>query len=188
MNPRILQILIAILALGILGFGAYQTFRVLYKPAPAPKTISLNDYLTTANTSVSLTLKGPVTAPEKHVEQTFTITNSQRSITIYKAYSESPAFTETYENNQTAYEDFMRALQNAGFTGGATSTSKTTEVGDCPSGTRAVYELRVESANVFRTWSSSCDHGTFTGSSGSIRTLFQNQIPIATKLPADLRL
>lgn len=189
MNPRFLQILIAILALGILGFGGYQTLKTLYKPAAPVKTITLNDYLTKDDVQVRLTIIGPVTAPEKHVEQTFTVSSSSRDLSVAKAYNTTPAYTNTYDNNQAAFNDFMKALQTAGFTAGAATTSKTTEVGNCPVGTRAVYELISGGTNVFRTWSSSCGSGTFQGSASAIKNLFQVQFPdFNRQLTPDLRL
>lgn len=188
MNQRFLQLLIAILALGILGYGGYQTFKILVKPAPKPKTITLVDYLTKPGTQVRLTLIGPVTAPEKHVEQTYTISSTSRDLSITKGYNTAPEATSSYNNNQAAFEDVMRALQNAGFTAGAGTASTTTEVGSCPTGTRAVYELISSGQDVFRTWSSTCGNGTFQGTPSTVRQLFQVQYPDLNKLPATLRL
>jgi hypothetical protein len=182
-------VLIAILGLGILGVGGYQALHIVMRnspAAPAIKQTSLVDYIDNPNVSVRLTIKGPVVATEKHIEQTFTISSSTREIDAAKGYASTPDYTQSYSNNQSAFADFMHALQDAGFTKTAKSTVST-DVGNCPSGTRYIYELIDSGKNALQSWSSSCGDGTFDGDANSIRALFQAQTPDYNKLPSELR-
>ena len=201
MNPVGLKILIGLLAVAILGFGGYQTYQILARPNPKntpakPVVINLNDYVANSSTTVRLTIIGPVTAPESHVEQTFSITAATRDLWVYKAYGTDPVFSYQYKNNQAAFQDFLIALENAGFTKTITPSPSVTPAGStspedgvCPTGKRMVYEVQVDGNSLIRTWSSSCGNtpGNFGGQSSAIISLFQKQIPELTKLPGDLR-
>lgn len=198
MNPTGLKILIGLLAVAILGFGGYQTYQILAKPKTntptKPAQITLNDYLDNSSTTVKLSIIGPVTAPETHVEQTFSITSNTRDLWVYKAYGTDPVFSYQYKNNLAAFQDFLVALQNAGFTKLATPSPTVTpaggtspEDGACPTGKRMVYELQADGKSILRSWSSTCGTGTFGGQSAAVISLFQKQIPELSKLSGDLR-
>jgi hypothetical protein len=202
MNPLGLKILIGLLAIAILGFGGYQTYKILAKPttpktATKPVQVNLTDYLANSSTTVKLSVIGPVTAPETHVEQTFSITSNTRDLWVYKAYGTDPVFSYQYRNNQAAFQDFLVALQNAGFTKISTSPTPSSnaagltspEDGVCPTGKRMVYEVQVDGKSLMRSWSSSCSAtpGNFGGQSAAILSLFQKQIPELSKLPGELR-
>lgn len=190
MNPRVLQILIVILGVGILGFGGYQAYKIAVKPAIAPKPttkpLTLSDYAGSQTAKVRFSIIGPVTAPEKHTEQVFTISQSSRQLEIFKNYSNNADYSQTYNNNAAAFADFMRALQNNGYIK-STKSSVNSEVGACPTGTRYTYELIDDGSTVIRTWFSSCGIGTFDGNAGTVQTLFLNQIPDYYKIPSNLR-
>lgn len=192
MNPRVLQILIVLLAVGILGFGAYESFRLLYKPRTAPtkpKPVNLQDYASDSDTTLKFTLKGPIVAQEKHLEQTITVTPTGRQITTYRGYDGTNVVDDrTYPNDQTAFSEFATALQKSGFTAGSDKTAGATDdTGACPTGHRADYDVAAGSASIMHTWSSTCGDGIFTGQPTTIQLLFQDQIPDFNQLPSTLR-
>jgi hypothetical protein len=179
MTSRIIAVVIVLLAIGLIGYGVYAAFKTIYKPAPAPKTISLLDYLGQANTEVKLTIEGPITANENHNSQAMAVTTSSRAIDMFRGYTDTPIISQNFPNNQTAFEDFVRALQNAGFTRTSpNANASSTELGLCPQGQRYVYQLFSGSTQVLRAWSTSCnDRTTFQGNTNTIINLFEAQIP-----------
>lgn len=146
---------------------------------PAPSQISLTDY-TTDGSTVQLTIEGPVNADELHRSSSISVSRDGRAVEFDKTYGDIPITSANYVNNQDAFDDFMAALQNAGFTKQAKgSKTQQDDTGQCPLGQRYTYELITNDTVVLQTWSSSClsKAQTFGGNAQLVRTLFQAQIP-----------
>jgi hypothetical protein len=135
---------------------------------------------------VTLSVIGPVTAKEHHLVQTMSVSLAHRELDVSRGYTGSAEQSSPFDNNQPAFEDFITALSNAGFTrtikprGGTAATSET---GLCPNGTRYVYELTVNGQSLSHNYATSCNNPTtFGGQVSVISNLFQSQIPGYGKL------
>lgn len=200
MDRRIIPALIVLLVVAVVGVGVYQAFKSArpatptVAPSPTPKPVSLLDHVGDSDASVRLTTLGPIVAKEHHLEQTLTISLAHRSVDIARGYSGTAELSTGFDNNQPAFEDFLRALDAAGFTATLTPNAKSklkiadTETGLCPNGRRLIYELVLSGQSVYRAWSTSCnDPTTFGGNSNMIQDLFTNQIPDYTKVVSAVR-
>lgn len=136
---------------------------------------------------VSHTTVGPLVGEDEHREIRITVSRSERRLEIISGYSNSVISTQTFANTSDAYENFLSALGGQGFL-----TQKDSDVEDqrsvCPSGRRYIYELREGNDSVSSLWSVSCNKsGTFNGRSGSVRELFQRQIPDYSRLVSGVK-
>jgi len=140
------------------------------------------------NSSVSLTNSGSVVGENEYRSLRITVSRSDRTIEILNGYEYAPSQVSTYSNTPEAYNVFLLALNNAGFTKSKSSNIKD-ERGLCPLGRTYVYNLKENSNNVIRTWSNTCANSvTFTGNGSVVRTLFQKQIPEYGKFSAKLNI
>ena len=151
--------------------------------------ITLADYAST-NTVMQLTIDGPLTADELHQGLRITIGQTQNVIQTYQGYQNNVTLTKSYASNQTAYDQFLRALQLYGFTKGNKDPNKADERGYCPNGDRYIYEILSDSnSNLQRWWSTSCGgQGNFAGTPNQVRQLFIKQIPDYNKIVSKVRL
>jgi hypothetical protein len=178
-----------ILILGLLLFGVYRAIRPLLggsntkKPTPQ---VNLLDYVD-RDTQVRFSIEGPVTANEAHNTVRIAVTRDNRILEGLNTYDAAAALSQTFPNNAGAFEDFMYALDNAGFVKSDPKATTADERGVCPSGQRYIYELIEGGQTVSRLWSSTCGGGNLAGQSEAIRTLFQNQIPQYNKLTAGIK-
>lgn len=143
---------------------------------------ALVDYATT-NTTMQLTMDGPITADQKHQGIRISVGRSESKIELYQGYQNDVTLTKTYANNQDGYAQFLRALDLAGYTKKNTDASRRDERGVCATGKRYIYEI-MGSGDTQRTWSSSCSNGqgSFIGNGPQVRTLFEQQIPEYSQL------
>lgn len=151
--------------------------------APTANTIpakSLPEYAGT-DAEVRVTVDGPIVGEETHRAIRITISRDERTLDILQGYQGLVIKTQDYDNDQAAFDVFLRAIDGLGFT-----SSKKAKVEDefaaCPMGTRYTYELiNTDSPETdVRLWSVSCgfELGNFAGGPGpTIRSLFEKQIP-----------
>ena len=149
--------------------------------------ITLSDYANT-DTVMQLTIDGPLVADAQHVGVRMTIGQTQNTIQTYQGYQNTITSTKTYPNNESAYSDFLHALQLYGFTKGSTDPNKADERGYCPSGSRYIYEILTDTgSDIERFWSTSCGgQGNFGGNPVAVRQLFIKQIPDYDKITGKL--
>lgn len=138
------------------------------------------------DTTVSMTVDGPVNADQIHQSFVITVGQNQATITIYTGYQGDIVTTKSYQNNETAFANFLRAIDLQGFTKGDTVGSKDYR-GFCPLGERFVLAADNEGTNLQKFWSTSCGQGTFKGNFSTIRFLFNVQIPDFNKLTNNLQ-
>jgi hypothetical protein len=183
MNRR--QYILAGVAVVVIIIGIIAAFSAGKKGSTTttPTQQSLTDH-TTDGSEVRLTIEGPVNADELHRSTTISVSRDGRAIEADKTYNDVPAASATYQNNQDAFDDFMQALQNAGFTRQASGSTTQSEVGQCPLGQRYIYELVTNDAIALRSWSSTCQlrGEPFAGNAGLVAELFQAQIPDYNKV------
>ncbi len=153
------------------------------------KKVTLSDYAKKGG-EARFTTDGPINAKEKHRMIQITVTRSERKIDIFKGYNFEIERSQRFDNDESAYNDFIHALQNAGYANENTKAARKDETGVCPLGNRYTYELLDNNEEVLKLWSSSCfaREGTFAGNAGLVRTLFQAQIPDYTKLTQGVQL
>ena len=139
--------------------------------------INLDDYIK-SDTLFSLDLQGPIVANEQYVSATIEVTQDYRQITVYKGYEKTVVSQKRYQNNNAAYEAFVKALKKFNYSGKVTGVD-IDEVGNCATGQRFVYTLSNVDENVIHTWSTSCSTkaGNFAGAATSVRSLYKAQIP-----------
>lgn len=180
-----------LLVIGILFVLSFVTSRTDSEPTPevtTPQT-KLTDYKS-RNALLRLTISGKITADEDHRSIRITVTPSSRTVEILQGYQNVAVSSQTFGNNQAAYEAFIEALDPAGFVKERTTEGSHSEKSVCPLGRRYVYELIDQSQNVVRTWSTSCDSSaaTFAGNASTVRKLFQLQIPDYSKITRGTRI
>jgi hypothetical protein len=186
---NLLIFLVICFVLFLFIFGLSKLFGGKPKPAPsptppAPVVKSLPEYSDTY-AEVSFTTDGHINGDDKHRAIKITVDKFQRKVDILGGYDYNVIEEHTQPNTETAYNVFLTALNNEGFTlKRAKSKSPASEKGQCPLGTRKIYELNDSGDSLSRLWSSSCGLtvGTFGGSSGAVQTLFQDQITDYNKI------
>lgn len=154
---------------------------------PAPLQKPLVDYAVT-DTTVQVTDDYPVNLDQLHDQVVTVVGKDQVSLTVYQGYQGTVLRSKDYANNPTAYANFLRALQLAGFDSGKTDPKLQDERGYCPLGHRYIFEIKNGNSTVQRLWSTSCGNiGTFQGKTSTVRQLFQQQTPDYGSLTAGLK-
>jgi hypothetical protein len=151
---------------------------------PAPVVKSLPEYSDTY-AEVSFMTDGHINGDDTHRAIKITVDKFQRKVDILSSYDYNIIEEHTQPNTQTAYDVFLTALKNEGFTlKRAKSNLPQSEKGQCPLGIRRIYELNDSGDSLVRLWSSSCGTsvGTFGGSSIGVQQLFQGQITDYNKI------
>jgi len=142
---------------------------------------------TSAGRSVQMTVRGPIVADEDFTSYRIAVSNSERSMNVYKGYVEEQTNGKSLENNTQAYEEFVYALDKANMMKGNSSAddeSKQDIRGICARG--YVYEFAVLSGGneVKKLWTSTCggSKGTLDASKDQLSQLFLAQIPGSNEL------
>lgn len=167
----------AIVAIALLLRSPSPSSQNGQKPGGKP-AVKLTEFATDTGSSVIWVQQGPVEGQDQRRSVRITISPSERRFEILSGYEESVERTQTFSNNNQAYEAFIQALNNAGFARERDVPLKD-ERGVCPLGNRFIYELKDDGDRKLRTWSASCNNaaGPFAGNSLLTRQLFQRQIP-----------
>jgi hypothetical protein len=142
---------------------------------------------TSTGHSVQMTVRGPIVAEENFTSYRVSVSNSERSMNVYKGYVEEQTNGKTLDNNTQAYEQLVYALDKANMMKGNTSAddeSKQDLRGICARG--YVYEFAVLSGGneVKKLWTSTCggSKGTLDASKDQLSQLFLAQIPGSSEL------
>lgn len=138
--------------------------------------LRLMDYADKSGSSVQLNMEGPINAAENHRTVRVTVTPLTRTIDIIAGYEGQVIDTKTYDNNQDAYQEFLAALQRAGYTRERQIASNNSQ-SVCPTGSRTHFRITDGPETPMNTWNASCTQGTFGGDVSLTNRLFQAQIP-----------
>lgn len=138
-------------------------------------------------TTVSLEVDGPITADEIHNAYRITVGRDETLIETFKGYEEEVIESQTFENNEASYANFLRALDIAGFSKGNSEASKDPR-GQCATKNRFIMKIQNGSSDMQNYWTTSCDGGTFKGDMAQVRQLFVRQVPEASKFTRKLNL
>jgi hypothetical protein len=137
----------------------------------------LSEYANT-DALVRLTVDGRIVSEQEHRAYQITVGRSEVRVETLKGYEYETLETRTYENNQESFNNFLRALDLAGYTRGIEDGDNRDERGVCAEGYRYVYEILSGTSEVQRFWATSCKgFGTFKGSAPAVKLLFDKQVP-----------
>lgn len=172
--------------LGLLGIGVVLIIVIvlLVTRDPSPDSqqtgeqqLNLVEYSFTP-ASVTYTIDGEINAEEEHRAIRITVNRNQRTAEALSGYNQTVIKSETFSNTQAAYNEFLHALKNAGFSR-SKEAQYPSEKGVCPLGIRYIYEFEHEGEELLRLWSTSCgrNDGSFAGNPNLVKRLFENQIP-----------
>lgn len=156
---------------------------LIFSPEPettqqaGPAQTSLTDYVDTAARTV-YEVEGELNAEEDRRTIRISVDRSLRRIEVLNGYNQTVSKSQEFPNTQSAYDEFLHGLQNAGFDR-EKETEVTDEKGVCPLGKRYIYQVQEFGDNLIRLWSTSCNKtdGTFAGNANLVRRLFEKQIP-----------
>ena len=176
----IVVVIIALIA-GMITVGKYL-FTDKQEPVDEA-TVTAQDELLTLNVSrsVQMTIRGPIVADEEFKTERIVVSPVSREYKTYSGYLDSVQNSKSYDNNNSAYEEFVYALDKADFTRSDKKSSDEPEDirGICATG--KIYEFEILNANepVKRYWTSTCkgSSGTFRASVEQVTNLFAGQIP-----------
>lgn len=160
-------------------FGGHKS-----KPAPSPSVPVVKPLPEYSDTTaeVSFTTEGRINGDDQHRAIKITVDQYSRKIDIIGGYNGNILEEHIQKNNQQAYDIFLRALRNSGFTVKKTKHAVNDERGQCPLGQRFIFELNDSGDVLSHLWSSTCGIGNFGGQPGTVEDLFQLQITDYSKI------
>jgi hypothetical protein len=157
-------------------------------PKKPPQTTSQLAEYATSGSETRLVISGPIKADAKHEAVRITVNANDVVYEQIQGYEGKVLNQQTYANNQDAYRNFLYALGRSGFTrGDATNKALASEKGQCPLGSRYVFELLEGDGPALRWWATSCgDPTTYKGNVETTLDLFRAQVPDYDTLTRDL--
>lgn len=192
--PIILVIIIVIVAVAAL----VSVGRMLFSgdngtPAPIVEANNGKDALTktTADRSVRMVVRGPITANETFRSHTITISPNKRVMTTYKGYVGEQIENQELDNNVQAYKEFVSALSRANLMEGKPLSGEENDTsGICASGTLYEFEVRQNDKPVQKLWTTSCkgSQGSLKANLSQVSRLFRVQIPEYSKILSNARI
>lgn len=155
----------------------------------APRSFDLKKAVEDGET-LRYTTHGAIVGREEHRKIRITVTPDRRVVEVIQGYQGDILKSQQFANTREAYEAFAEALIGAGFTRVVNGTVALEEEKTCPLGRKYNYEVAPGSNDSFYSWANSCRgaQGTFRGEDGTIRILFQEQIPDYRRYVSDVRL
>lgn len=165
-------------------------FRGGEKPPTGPTVLPLNEYAFDNTSAVTYTQRGRINGDDVHRNIVITVTSDERKINIIQGYQGNVINTQTYSNNQDAYEQFLYALKQAGFLTKKKEIKVDDPNGRCSTGILYYYTLSQDFNDLSSLWSGNCSKeiGTFGGNNTLIKTLFQAQITDYSKITSGVSL
>lgn len=135
--------------------------------------------------SVRLTVRGPIVADEKFRSYQITISPSSRIMTTYEGYLSNALESKKFDNNFTAYEELIYALDKRKMMDGRALTEEQNDLrGVCASGRVYEFETLVNGETLKKLWTSDCDgsKGSALANVSEILDMFLQQIPDGNKM------
>lgn len=184
---RILPIALTLIIAAVTIAALVSLVRFIFFPDISTKTTKPDNEIsreallnTSADRAVSLTTRGPIVADESFKSYTFKITPANRSLTLYKGYSNNPVKVVSLPNNTSAYAQFVHALDKANMVKGVELKGDSNDLrGICATGN--VFEYQTLKSDVVQKglWTSTCSgsRGSLNASSEQLTNLFMAQIP-----------
>lgn len=188
-TSRILPIILVIVIVIIAVAAIVSLARVIFFSEPATPAVAdtSRDALlsTSADRSVSMSVRGPIVANEEFHSYQIDISPSARSLNTYTGYLDGIVASSNLPNSVAAYEQFVYALDKADLADGKELEGDRNDLrGVCATG--RVYEFTIlnKGESVKKLWTSTCkgSRGSLDASVTQLTELFVNQIPDAEKL------
>ena len=182
--PAILAIVIIIVAIaGLVGLG-----RLLFAGSSKPKTPEVNIskealLTTTAGSSVTMSVRGPIVANENFRSYQVTVSPTSREVKTFSGYLDTVIDEDALDNNVAAYTEFVNALDKANLTETKQVESEATNLeGICATGRLTQFTIRRDGEPVQTLWTSTCSgsRGTLRANVEQLSQLFTRQIPNAS--------
>jgi hypothetical protein len=147
----------------------------------------LTSYVDT-DSEVSMTVSGPINAESQHQEYRITVDRNNVTFEKIRGYEGNVVQLKTYDNNRSAYNNFLHALDRANFTSGDNNKDLADETGLCPLGSRYVFKLTQGGQDLERYWATTCQGTkTYLGNFQLTTTLFNLQVPDFQDLTRDFQ-
>ncbi len=146
--------------------------------ASVARPTALVDYADTS-AEVRFTQVGSINARENHRVVQIIVGRDYRTITLFDGYQGNVMNSETLHNDQDAYQAFLSALHNSGYTKTRVASRGVEVLGACPTGSRFYYDIIQGTETLQSLWGTSCSgiKGTYAGNNSTVQSLFQAQIP-----------
>lgn len=175
----ILGLIVTIVFIGGVAF----LVRALFGGQETPAEILASSLLTnpTANTTVSMTVRGPITAKEYHYDLKLEISATSRRLVAYKGYNQNEEIGRLdLDNDDKSFRDLLLALQMAGYTNQIKSSDERSD-GLCATGQIISFGLADGETVSSELWTTSCGgSGDFGGNAQAVIDLLMDQIPGST--------
>jgi hypothetical protein len=163
-----------LISIGLIILLFVLIFRGGSKP---PTVVPLVSYANT-DTVVEFTDDYAVSADQTHHKVTTVVGRDETTLTVEQGYQGTVIRNQSYNNNPTAYANFLRALEINGFNSGKDDPALRDERGACALGHRYIFVIQSGNRIIQRLWSSSCGNiGTFRGKTSTVIQLFKLQAP-----------
>ena len=185
---RLIPIILVIIVVVVAVAALISVGRTLFgggdesSPSPTPEASNGKEALTktTADRSVQMIVRGPITANETFRSYTITVSPSKRNMTTYTGYVGQQIDNQDLDNNVQAYTQFVNALSRAQLMEGeALSGDANNTAGVCATGFVYEFEVRQGTNVIQKLWTSTCrgSLGSLKANLSQVRRLFQLQIP-----------
>lgn len=166
-----------LVSIGLIILVVVMVLRGFSGDGPIKNKTSLGDYATT-DAVVQMTVDGPIIAEADHRAYRITVGNSQVTVEALKGYQYETIENKFFTSNQEAYSNFLRAIDNAGFSRGNEKLKDQDPRGVCAKGDRFSFKILNGATEVQNYWGTSCGgHGNFKGNISEVKSLFMRQIP-----------
>ncbi len=181
--PTILAIVVIIVAIaGLVGLA-----RLLFAGGDTAKTPEVDIarealLTTTAGSSVTMNVRGPIVANENFRSFQITVSPTAREVRTYSGYLDTVIDQETLSNNVSAYTQFVYALDKANMTSGKQLEGDANDLrGICATGRITQFIVKRDGEPVQSLWTSTCSgsKGSLRASTDQLSQLFTRQIPNA---------
>jgi len=187
MNYRFLISLLV--GIGLIVVVLILIFRGGSSPSPTQSPTAQMVNFATTTTTVTMTDIFPTSANQTHHQFVTTVGQDQTTFTVEQGYEGQVLRTQSYQNNSSAYAEFLRALQISGYNLGTNDPKLADDRGYCSAGHRYIFEINNGSQTLQRYWASTCGSlGTSRAKVGSILQLFQRQVPDYSQLTSNISL
>lgn len=156
------------------GNSATQTTEVTNRGRDALLKVNMEQ-------SVSMTVRGPITADETFTSYKITVSPDERDMGVYRGYGETRIRGKKLDNTTAAYEQFVYALDKANMMKGTVpeDDAKNDLRGICAVGYVYEFSVMTNGDEVKTLWTSTCggSPGSLDASKEQLSALFRAQIP-----------
>ena len=135
----------------------------------------------TTQTTVRLSVRGPITAQEAHYSIALTINANSRNLVIWRGYDGTIITQENLTNSSGSFNDLLAALNRAGMMKENKNAADTANQGICAVGQVIQFEVLDGEKSTQKLWTTSCQElqGNFDGLTANVIDLFLDQVPDA---------